>query len=506
MTNGNALAMTASAQNRKKDMQNRSWSNLEYIRALERVSRELEPTPAVWDEFISKATAYARRHVANVNRTPAYALPEDKGAGILTSPISEEGISLDQALSLLYQNVDQVGVNSGSGRCLGYIPSGGLVHSAFGDFLAAISNRYAGVFDASPGAVRMENMLIRWMADVAGYPSTAGGYLASGGSLSNLSAIVAAREEHDILADNVDRVVVYVTEHTHHCVDKALRIAGLGRCQQRKVNVDRQLRMSAESLGTSVEADRAAGLRPWLVVGSAGTTNTGTVDPLRRLHEIAREYGLWFHIDGAYGGFFALCPEGEYMLDGMDLSDSLVLDPHKTLFLPFGTGALLVRDRAKLGNSHGGLGTYMMDLCTDPEEPSPAYLSPELTKHFRGLRMWLPLKVLGVAPFRAALSEKIRLARYFYSEIQKVKGFQVGPYPDLSIVTYRFVPPKGDVNEFNLQLVRRTREDGRIFVTSTVINGKVVLRLAVGCFRTHLEDVDLALTILKETAEELAAS
>ena len=375
------------------------------------------------------------------------------------------------------------------------------MYSAFGDFLAAISNRYAGVFDASPGAVRMENMLIRWMADVAGYPSGAGGYLSSGGSLANLSAIVAAREDHGILADDARRIVVYVTEHTHHCVDKALRIVGLRHCQQRKVGVDRQLRMSPELLEAAIEADLAAGLRPWLIVGSAGTTNTGTVDPLRHLHEIARAHGLWFHIDGAYGAFFALCPEGESVLDGMGLSDSLVLDPHKTLFLPFGTGALLVRDRKKLGDSHGGLGTYMMDLHTDPDEPSPAYLSPELTKHFRGLRMWLPLKLLGVAPFRATLSEKIRLARYFYEEIQKVSGIQVGPYPDLSIVTFRFVPKHGDPNDFNLRLLRRTRQEGRIFITSTVINGKVILRMAVGCFRTHLEDIDLALRILKETAE-----
>ena len=498
--------MNAPFQDLKQEMQTRSWSNLEYIQALEPIARKLEPTPATWDELTAKVTAYARRHVTNVNRTPAYVMPEDKGAALLTSPISEKGIPVDQALSLLYSNVDHVGCNPGSGRYLGYIPSGGLAHAAFGDFLAAVSNRYAGVFDASPGAVRMENMLIRWMADVAGYPSTAGGYLASGGSLSNLSAIVTAREDHGVLADDAERVVVYVTEHTHHCVDKALRIAGLGDCPQRRVGVDRQLRMSPESLEAAINADKSAGLRPWLVVGSAGTTNTGTVDPLRRLHEISRANELWFHIDGAYGGFFALCPEGEYMLDGMGLSDSLVLDPHKTLFLPFGTGALLVRDRNKLGDAHGGLGSYMMDLATDPDEPSPSYLSPELTKHFRGLRMWLPLKLLGVAPFRAALSEKIRLARYFFEEIQKLDGIQIGPYPDLSIVTYRFVPPRGDANDFNLRLVRRTRQDGRIFITSTVINGKVVLRLAVGCFRTHLEDVDLALTILKETAQELAAS
>ena len=477
--------------------------NYDFIRKLETKARELELTPEVWQELSEKVLSYAWRHVSTVNEQPAYSFRADNASDLLSSPISEHGVAIDEALDLLHANVDTVGINPGSPRFMGYIPTGGLGHSAFGDFLAAIANRYAGVFFASPGAVRMENMLVRWMAEVTGFPASSAGFLSSGGSIANLSAIVTAREACNVLAHDVSRLVVYVTEHTHHCVDKGLRIAGLGHCRQHRISTDHRTRMCPDFLDEQIRKDRAGGLHPWMLVASAGTTNTGTVDPLRSLSEVAKMHNLWYHIDGAYGALFALCEEGRTVLDGIGLADSLVLDPHKTLFLPYGTGALLVRDQNLMARAHGGMGAYMLDMFADPAEPSPAYLSPELTKHYRGLRMWLPLKLLGVAPFRAALSEKIHLARYFHAQIQQVDGFEVGPLPDLSIVTYRYIPSNGDPDAFNMKLVRELRKDGRVFITSTRIGDVTVLRMAVGCFRTHKEDIDLALELLSTTARHL---
>jgi len=473
---------------------------------LKQKSRTLEPNQEELEELFTKVEHYARQHLANVCKTPAFVKSQERSIGLLSSPISETGISLDETLQLLHDHVDHEGLNSGSPRYLGYIPSGGLVHSAFGDFLAAIGGRYAGVFHSSPGAVRMENMLVRWMTEVVGYPKRAGGYLASGGSIANLSAVITAREAHGLRGADYDRAVIYMTDHTHHCVDKALRIAGMGSSICRRVPEDGRCRMSAEALAKTITADRASGLNPWLIVGSAGTTNTGTVDPLGDIASIARSNNLWFHVDGAYGAFFILCPEGQEVLTGMNQSNSLVLDPHKTLFLPFGTGALLVRDQEFLGPAHGGRGAYMLDMDSDAHELSPAYLSPELTKHFRGLRMWLPLKLLGVAPFRAALSEKIHLARYAYGQLQGIDGIQVGPYPDLSIVTYRYVPKKGDANEFNLTLVKNLHQDGQVFMTSTQIQRTIILRMAVGSFRTHIEDIDQSIAILHDHIRALEES
>ncbi len=479
-------------------------TDLAQIKCLERIARQLEPTPAEWNELGTKVLDYAHSFIRAMPVGRPYAKGDEGGAGLLVSPVMESGITVDEALALLKENVDTVGINPGSGRMLGYIPGGALPTSAFGDFLAAIFNRYAGVFFSSPGAVRMENMMVRWMARIVGYPRTASGFLTSGGSLANMSAFVTAREAHNILAAEFHRVVVYLTDHAHHCIDKTLRIAGLKECVLRRVPLDDHYRMSAPALEQAIQDDLAHGLRPWLIVSSAGTTNTGAVDPLTDIDEIARAYNIWSHVDGAYGAFFALCPEGVPILRGMDLSDSLVLDPHKTLFMPYGTGALLVRDQDLLGRAHGGRGAYFQDIIGHPTEASPAYLSPELTRHFRGLRMWLPLKILGLAPFRAALSEKILLARYFHEKISTFEGFEVGPYPDLSVVTYRYVPPRGNANQFNLELTRRIQQNGRAFVTSTRLGDKVVLRLAVSAFRTHCDDIDATLEVLRELSASLA--
>jgi glutamate/tyrosine decarboxylase-like PLP-dependent enzyme len=475
-----------------------------HLTDLEKTARLLEPEARERQQLLAHVLAYADNFLEKVATAPVYSSGPNNGRGLYDFPITEAGLDIEQALTLLEHNVDSVGINTKTGRYLGYIPGGGVFHSALGDYLAAITNRYAGLFFGCPGAVRMENMLLRWMADILGYPDTAAGTLTSGGSIANLTAIVAARDAGGIVGEAISKAVVYVTEHTHHCIDKALHVTGLGRCIRRTVTVDAAYRMDPTALEAAIVADKKAGLQPWLIVASAGTTNTGSVDPLAEIGDIAAADGLWYHVDGAYGGFFVLCPEGQAVLQGLDRSDSVVLDPHKTLFLPYGTGAVVVRDRQKLYASFSAEAAYLQTAFENVEEMSPAELSPELTRHFRGLRVWLPLKLLGVAPFRAALSEKIHLARYFYEQIQKIDGFEVGPYPDLSIVTYRYLPQRGDPDAFNQRLTQAIQDDGRTFVSPTRVEGKFVLRAAVVGYRTHLDEINEALEVISCIARQLA--
>jgi aromatic-L-amino-acid decarboxylase len=476
---------------------------MEKIGQLEEAARLLEPDSVQREQLISRVMTYANDYLDGIASAPVYAVTPDNGRGLYASPITEQGIDIHEALTLLNDNVDSIGINTTSGRYLGYIPGGGLFHAALGDYLAAVTNQYAGLFFASPGAVRIENILLRWMAEMVGYPESAAGNLTSGGSVANLTAIVAARDACGIVPETIGKSVVYLTEHVHHCIDKALRVAGLGSCVRRRVRVDEGYRMDPPALNDAIEADRQAGLQPWLIVASAGTTNTGSVDPLAEIAEIAALHGLWFHVDGAYGALFALCPEGQAILRGMERSNSIVLDPHKTLFLPYGSGAVLVKDRSKLYAAFNAHADYLQDVLNAVEELSSADLSPELTRHFRGLRLWLPLKVLGVAPFRAALSEKIHLARYFYEQIHKIDGFEVGPYPDLSVVTYRYLPKRGDPDAFNQRLVQAIQDEGHIFISSTRVDDVFVLRAAIVSFRTHLDDVNEALHVLSRTAKRL---
>lgn len=472
---------------------------------LEIESRRLEPSSGERREAREHAVKYSESFLEEIESLKAFQSGGDKGLGLLDSPIDEEGIDIKRAISLIAANVDRPGLNPASGGHLAYIPGGGIYYSAIADYLADVFNKYAGVFYASPGAVRMENLLLRWMNDLVGYPSSAGGNLTTSGSLANMIAVVVARDAKGIGAEQIQRSVIYLSKQTHHSVDKAIRVAGLGECIVRHIPLDERFRMVPSELERQIEEDKAAGLDPFLVVASAGTTDVGAIDPLRDIGAIAKRFGLWYHIDAAYGGFFILTREGQEKLRGIETSDSLIIDPHKGLFLPYGLGVVLVRNVEDLQRSFSFSANYMQDAFAAPDELSPAELSPELTKHFRGLRLWLPLKLHGLAPFRACLEEKLLLAKYFHQEVQKL-DFVSDVDPALSVVVYRYVPEKGDPDEFNKRLLEAVIADGRVFISSTILNGRFTLRFACLAFRTHLKTVDTLLDILKAKVDELLLS
>lgn len=434
---------------------------------------------------------------------PVYSPPGPRDEAMRAFAIGEGPDSFDNVLGVVGEYVDGIGHNLGSSRFFGYIPSGGLYESALADYLAAVSNRYAGVGAAAPGATRMEHTLLKWLANAVGYPETAEGDLTSGGSMATLSAVIAAREAANLKSADVSSAVVYATPHTHHTFRKALRVAGLKECVVREVALDQGLRIDPADLRQCIESDREAGLIPWLVAASAGTTDSGSVDRLDEIADITREFDVWLHVDAAYGGAFAICEEGRRRLRGIERSDSLVLDPHKGFFIPCGLGVVLVREGHKLYDAYHARGTYMQDVAADTER-SPCDYSAELTRPSRALRLWLPLKLHGTGAFAAALEEKLLLARYFFAEVQKIPGVEVGPEPDLSVVTFRFVPETGDADSFNKALVEAIAADGRVFLASTTIGGKFVIRMAILTYHSHLEDVDLALQVIRELIDVIS--
>lgn len=477
------------------------------LHQLQTQSARLEPSTATQLEWSQQVAEFAARFVEKLPSTPAYSL--ERGSSEKGFAITDQPRPLSELLGQIDQRMLQLGLNPASGGHLGYIPGGGVVPSALGDFLAAVTNQYAGVFFAGPGAVRMENDLIRWLCRLVGFPETALGNLASGGSIANLIAFVTARDAQRVDSQRVRRSVIYLTEQVHHCVHKAIRIGGLAEAIVRTVPMDARFRMDVAALEKRIVEDLAEGLHPFLVVASAGTTDTGAIDPLDRIADLCAAHQLWLHVDAAYGGFFLLTEdrdlEGRTIAErfaGISRADSVAIDPHKGLFLSYGLGAVLIRDVAALKRSHYYSANYMQDTVGAIDEPSPADLSPELTKHFRGLRMWLPLQLLGIAPFRAALEEKLGLCRLFYHEIRE-RGFEVGPPPELSVCIYRYLPQQGDPNEFNRQLVEAVHRDGKVFISSTTIDGQVWLRLAVLSFRTHLREIDYLLEFLPRMAREL---
>lgn len=468
------------------------------IEALQKKSSLLEPDDQTRKQYLEALSKYCNNFIDSLPERNTFS---NSKADAKKLSITNEKKSIHEVLNLYSHEVIDHGLIPASGGHIGYIPGGGIYLSAIGDFLAAISNEYAGMYFGSPGAVTIENELINWMKSVFGFPESAVGNLTSGGSIANLIALTAARDKHGIKNERIENAVIYLSPQVHHCIHKALRIIGLEDIVIRELELDEFSRIRPEMLQKHLEVDKIAGLHPFMVIASAGTTDTGAIDPLDKIADIAKAHNLWFHVDGAYGGFFILADSVKSKFKGIEKADSLVIDPHKGLFLPYGLGAVLVKDKEALLHSHHYTANYMQDAYNPDLPLNPADVSPELTKHFRGLRLWMPLQILGIEPFIACLEEKILLTEYFRNELLK-RGFEIGPQPDLS-VSYFYYPSRNvDQNLFNQKLMEEIHQDGRIFLSSTKLNGKQVIRIAILSFRTKKETVDVCLEMIDRCLEK----
>jgi aromatic-L-amino-acid decarboxylase len=385
------------------------------------------------------------------------------------------------------------GLDTAGPGYLAFIPGGGLFTAAVADLLADVTNRFVNLAAPAPAFVGIETAVVRWLCDLFALPGGAQGILTSGGSMANFSAIVTARTAR--CGDDFGDATLYVTDHVHQSVTKAARLAGFSPAAVRVVPCRADLSMDPDGLRDAVRADRRAGRRPFLVVASAGTTNTGAVDPLPEVADVAATEELWFHADAAYGGFFWLTERGRARLAGLERADSITLDPHKGMFLPYGTGGLLVRDGEHLRAAHSVAGHYLQDLAHGSGLPDFADFSPELSRAFRGLRVWLPLQLHGVGAFRAALDEKLDLAAAVDAALRADGRIEV-PWPtQLSIVAFRGLGLDDSGNRAFLERINASR---RVYLSSTVVEGRFTLRVCVLSHRTHRDRVEEAIRIIRE--------
>ncbi len=469
------------------------WSNLELS---EREMRFL----------VSQAADRVVAHVMSLPSQPAADAQgaEDAARG-LSEPIPESGEPLDDLLSLLFERAVPKSFNTAGPGYLAYVPGGGLFASAVAAFIAESVNRYTGVWAAAPALVQLETDVIRWLCGIVGYPPEAGGILTSGGSLANFSAVVTARRER--LPEDFLSGVVYASEEAHHSIRKAAMLAGLPAAGVRTVAVDSAFRIDPDSLRSSIDVDRKAGRRPFLLVANGGSTNTGAIDDLAGLADLAAEEGLWLHVDAAYGGFFLLTERGRSLLRGIERADSVVLDPHKGLFVPYGVGSLLVRDVEALRRAHGVPAEYLPPTQRNPAFLDFAELSPELSRDFRGLRVWLPLKLHGVATFRRALDEKLDLAREAAEGLRRIPGIEIVAEPSLSLTAFRLSWPEAeaaDRDALNRELLARVNAVGRVYLSGTTLPRGFVLRMCVLSFRTHRDRMMEAVAAVADAARALA--
>lgn len=465
---------------------------LDRLKALETRSRELDSSPREVSAWLEDLGAFSGDFLSENASGPAYRGDPPGAPPELQLPRSPA--PFDEVLQEFRSLVLPSGIAPTSGRFFGYVPGGGLATAAFGDYLAALTNRYTAIYAAAPGAGEIENAAVRWLIEMIGFPETAWGTLQSGGSLATLAAVVAARETRP--AADWSRCVAYRTDECHLAVQKALHIAGLAQVPMRLVPVDERLRMSVRDLTRMVEEDRRRGLAPWIVFASAGTINTGAVDPLSEIADVASDADLWFHVDGAYGGFFVLTERARGLLAGLSRADSVVLDPHKGLFLPWGCGAVIVRDGALLRKGFSFTSSYLEDVHRRGPASAADY-SPELTRHFRSLRLWMSLKIHGLDRFRAALEEKLILAELAQKRLAEMPRIEVGPEPELSCVAFRV---RGEGDAMTQSVLDRVLGRGRVHLSSTRLWGKLYLRLCILCFRSHWDDLQIALDEIDQAA------
>jgi aromatic-L-amino-acid decarboxylase len=407
----------------------------------------------------------------------------------------EDGTGMTELLVRL-QAAAEGGWSKAHGGDLAYIPTGGLYSGAIAAWLAAGLNAFTGAAFEAPALIALEESVLRWFAALFGLPPTAEGVLLSGGSLANQAAVVCARANGDFDATHS---VAYLSDRAHHSLAKAMQLSGIPAACIRSIPTTSLTRIDTAQLRRQIERDQAQGRRPWLIVGVAGNTDTGSVDDLTELSALAARSGAWFHVDAAYGGLFALTERGSARLRGIEVADSITVDAHKGLSLPYGVAALVVRRPGALARAHAGEGAYMRDVPRKEGLPHYFDRGPELTRPFRGLLVWLPLHLHGVARFRQLLDRSLDLAGVAAQKLRAIPSLQVLHDPDLSIVAFRAV--SGDA--VTQQVLEAINNSGRLHVSSTTLQGRTAIRLAFLHPRTDEDEID---AVVRITRQAIAAS
>ena len=389
-----------------------------------------------------------------------------------------------------------------TGRLFPYVVGSGEPVAALGDFLASILNQNVTAWRSAPSAVAVERTVVGWLAEAIGCSGFSGN-LTSGGSLANLMALAMAREAHAPANDaGAQPCLVYASEEVHMSIPKAVALLGIGRDYLRLIETDDAFRIKTDALEGAIASDRARGLRPAAIVASAGTITTGAVDPLSRLAEIARENELWFHVDGAYGAPAAMVEPARF--NGLERADSISLDAHKWLYQPLDCSLLLYRDPAIARTTFAYTGDYAKTLSEDPVEGFAFFEeSLELSRRFRALKLWLSLRYHGLARFRAAIEENLRLARLLAHLVEQEPSLELLAPVELSAVCFRWTNDSEDtLNTRNAEILRRTATRGNVALSNAIVRGHFGLRACIVNHRTTEDDVQAIVHEVLSAAQE----
>ena len=429
----------------------------------------------------------------------------DDLADLFSADPPDEGRPFEDVLSQARKDIFDNSLLCNHPRFFAFVPGPSNFYGVLGDVLASGFNIFTGTWLESSGPSALELSMIDWLCRSVGLPPQSGGLFVSGGSVANLTGLAVAR--HDRLDDQTADAVIYCSDQVHASVDKALYLLGFGSHQLRRIRADSDFRLDPDSLRQTIARDRARGERPFCVVANAGSTNTGAVDPLAPLADICIEEGMWFHVDGAYGASAAFSRRSGELLADLGRADSLVLDPHKWMFQPFEIGAVLVRDKALLAGTFRTSADYMQDAKTTGQEVNFCDYGIQLSRGFRALKLWVTLQCLGLDAIREAIDRGIVLAETAEGEVRRDDRFEVTSPACLGIVTFRYVGSgthgSAKLDEINGAIPHEIMATGEAVVTSTVLGGRMVLRMCVINPRTSGHDIRRTVTMLADAGDRL---
>jgi aromatic-L-amino-acid decarboxylase len=470
----------------------------------------LELSPGDREQLGRSALDWVLKYFEAQSALPVYPtvgpreLSASLSADLPADPQSAEAVMAD------FEHIVAGSRHNGHPRMFGYVQSAGSFAGVAADFLASALNQNVTSWRSAPSATTIEHQVIDWMKTMSGFAPTAAGILLSGGSMANFAALaVALRASTEIDINQVGVAAlgkprIYASAMTHMSIPKAAAMLGIGRDAVQLIPVDQEFRMDVGELRRRITSDRAFGFRPVCVVGNAGEVNTGAIDPLDAMADVCVDTGVWFHVDGSYGGFAAGAPRVADALSAIGRADSLSLDPHKWLFAPLDAGCLLVRDPQRLKQAFAHGASYV-DVIADHDMSEYAYWdhSPELTRRFRALKIWFILKMHGARAIQEAIDGNIAVAQHLAAAIDASGDFErVAPVP-LSIVCFRFTA--GD-DAFNKALMVEVQRDGDAYLSNTMIDGRFALRACIVNYRTTPADAERLLATIRRVAARMGGA